>query len=115
VTTFAGGSFIFLAGVFVFLIGAIVALYTRKGSGMDHHPYRNVYGGAPGATLPCEDFSGSDRTRSSEQQVLARWTRAPENEASLRAEAAARSRLERSSSPAKAKRMRIPSPVPPLR
>jgi hypothetical protein len=111
----AGGSLIFLAGVLVFLIGAIVALYTRKGSGMDLHPYGHVHGGAPGAALPCEDFSGSDRTPSTEQQIVARWTRAPENEASLRAEAAARNRRERSAQRPARKGMRIPSPVPRLR
>jgi hypothetical protein len=70
-----GGSFIFLTAILVFLLGAIVALYTSVGSGMSHHPYRHVHGGAPGADLPCEDYSGSDRTYVAEQRVRARWER----------------------------------------
>jgi hypothetical protein len=70
-----GGSFIFLAAILIFLFGAIVALYTNVGSGMSHRPYRHVYGGAPGADLPCEDYSGSDRTFVAEQRARARWVR----------------------------------------
>ena len=70
-----GGSFIFLAAVLLFLVGAIIALYTGVGSGMSHHPYRHTYGGAPGADLPCEDYSGSDRTFVAEQRARARWER----------------------------------------
>jgi hypothetical protein len=58
---FAAGSQIFLAVLVLMLVGIIVGLYTRKGSGIDQHPYRHVYGGAPGAALPSE-VSGSDRT-----------------------------------------------------
>src|SRR4051812_6497166 len=32
-------------------LGRIIALYTRRGSGVDLHPYRHTYGGAPGAAL----------------------------------------------------------------
>jgi hypothetical protein len=76
IATFTGGSFIFLAAILIFLAGAIVALYTSVGSGMSHHPYRHVYGGAPGADLPCEDCSGSDRTFWTEREVRQRWERA---------------------------------------
>jgi hypothetical protein len=69
----AGGAMTFLAFLIVFLVGVIIALYTGKGSGMSHHPYGRVWGGAPGATLPCDDFSGSDRTLVTERQVQARW------------------------------------------
>jgi hypothetical protein len=71
--TLTGGSFVFLAAILLFLFGAIVALYTNVGSGMSHHPYRHVHGGAPGADLPCEDYSGSDRTFVAEQRARARW------------------------------------------
>ena len=70
---FAGGAFPFLAFLILFLVGVIISLYTRKGSGMDHHPYSNVYGGAPGAALPCGDFSGADRTSLTERQVVQAW------------------------------------------
>jgi hypothetical protein len=113
--TLADGSFIFLAGVLVFLVGAVIALYTRRGSAMDLHPYHHVHGGAPGANLPTRDYSGSDRTRSTEQHVVARWTRAPQNEAGVRAEAAERSRRERAAQRTRRKAMRIPSPLPPRR
>lgn len=72
----AGGSFVFLVAILLFLVGAIIALYTSKGSGMSHHPYRSAYLGAPGAELPCEDFSGSDRTYLNERRVQARWREA---------------------------------------
>jgi hypothetical protein len=68
-----GGSFIFLAVTIVFLVGVILTLFTRRGSGMNHHPYRHVHGGAPGAAIPSEDFSGSDRTSSIERAVARHW------------------------------------------
>ena len=74
----AGGSLLFLLFLIIFLAGVIVALYTGKGSGMSHHPYRHVYGGAPGADTPCDDFSGSDRTLTTERAVQQRWLRARE-------------------------------------
>ncbi len=73
-TELAGGSLVFFVVLVLFLVGVIISLYTRKGSGMDHHPYRHVYGGAPGAALPCDDFSGSDRTSMTEREVVARWS-----------------------------------------
>ena len=75
VATLSGGSFIFLFAILLFLFGAIVALYTGVGSGMSHHPYRHVHGGAPGADLPVEDYSGSDRTFLTERRLRARRER----------------------------------------
>src|SRR4051794_41876756 len=62
VIALAGGAWIFLGGVLAFLIGAVIAMYTRKGSGMDLHPYRHVHGGAPGADSPAHDYGGAGRT-----------------------------------------------------
>jgi hypothetical protein len=62
---FAGGSEIFLAVLIVILVGVILELYTRTGSGIDHHPYVHVHADAPGAALPCET-EGSDRTAQEE-------------------------------------------------
>jgi len=44
-----GGSFIFLAFIVVFFFAVVYGLYTRAGSGINQHPYRNPYGDAPGA------------------------------------------------------------------
>ena len=73
VIALAGGAWIFLGGVLAFLIGAVIAMYTRKGSGMDLHPYRHVHGGAPGADTPRHDYSGSDRTEAAERDVVRKW------------------------------------------
>jgi hypothetical protein len=69
----AGGSLPFLGAVIIFLFAVVLGLFTRKGSGIEHHAYKHVYSGAPGAALPCEDFSGADRTFWTEQAVAARW------------------------------------------
>ena len=69
----AGGSFVFLGFVVAFLFALILSLYTRRGSGIDHHAYRNVYSGTPGSALPCDDYSGADRTFWTEPRVAARW------------------------------------------
>lgn len=58
---------VFLAFMILMLVGVIIGLYTRRGSGIDQHPYRHVYGGAPGACLPC-DVAGSDRTSMTERR-----------------------------------------------
>jgi|SRR5215211_1127507 len=71
----AGGSLPFLAVLIIFVIGAVIALYTRRGSGMDHHPYGRVSGGAPAAALPCDDYSGSDRTSVTERDIVRVWRR----------------------------------------
>src|SRR5215216_3612229 len=73
--TLAGGSLIFLGVLILFLVGVIIALYTRRGSGVDLHPYRHTYGGAPAAALPCDDYSGSDRTSVTERDVVRSWRR----------------------------------------
>ena len=73
VIALAGGSIIFISVVIVFGIGVVIALYTRRGSGMDQHPYKHVYGGAPGADAPAEGFGGSDRTSVTEREVARKW------------------------------------------
>jgi hypothetical protein len=75
VIALSGGFTVFLVVVIVFGIGAVIALYTRRGSGMEHHAYRHVHGGAPGADLPSDDYSGSDRTSVTEREVVGRWRR----------------------------------------
>jgi hypothetical protein len=47
--TLVGGSFIFLAFIVVFFFAVVHGLYTRAGSGINQHPYRDPYGDAPGA------------------------------------------------------------------
>ena len=111
----AGGSLIFLAVLILFLVGVIIALYTRRGSGVDLHPYRHTYGGAPGAALPCEDCSGSDRTSVTERDVGRSWRRrrldqSPDAVAAQLAEARA---LRRRSKPTPTKLLPIRSPVGP--
>jgi hypothetical protein len=72
---YAGGAFEFLVVLIILFAGVVIALYTRKGSGMNHHPYRHPYGGAPAADVPCADFSGSDRTSVTERDVAEAWRR----------------------------------------
>ena len=69
----SGGAWIFLGVVILMLVGVIIGFYTRKGSGMDLHPYRHVHGGAPGADNPVHDAGGSDRTESHEREVARKW------------------------------------------
>jgi len=45
----AGGAFIFGAFLLVYTLVIIYSLYTRRGSGINQHPYRDPYGDAPGA------------------------------------------------------------------
>ena len=73
VIALSGGAWIFLGVVIAFLIGAVIAMYTRKGSGMDLHPYRHVHGGAPGADTAAHDYGGSDRTSAAEREVARQW------------------------------------------
>jgi hypothetical protein len=70
-----GGSLIFLGVLILFLVGVIIALYTRRGTGIALHPYRHTYGGAPAASLPCHDYSGADRTSVTERGVARVWRR----------------------------------------
>ena len=112
----AGGFFPFAAVVVLFLVGAIIALYTRRGSGMDHHPYGNVYGGTPAATLPCDDYSGSDRTSATDRDVARSWRRRrlAQSPASVAADLAAARARRQASQPTRTNRLPIRSPVPPL-
>jgi hypothetical protein len=45
----AGGAAIFGAFIVVYFVVLVHALYTRRGSGINQHPYRDPYGDAPGA------------------------------------------------------------------
>src|SRR5918999_3789903 len=97
----AGGSLIFLGVLILFLVGVIIALYTRRGSGVDLHPYRHTYGGAPASALPCNDYSGADRTSVTERDVVRAWRRRrlaqdPDVPAAQLAEARARRRRQSS-------------------
>ena len=110
----AGGAITFLAFIVIYLVGVVMTLYTRRGSGINHHPYRHVHGGAPAAAVPCEDFSGADRTSAHEREVHVRWAHAEENSPSARAAALERSRAERSRPRPKGTGIGIASPLPPL-
>ena len=46
---FAGGAAIFAIFLVVYLLAVVYSLYTRAGSGINHHPYLHVHGSAPGA------------------------------------------------------------------
>ena len=46
---FAGGAAIFGVFVVVYFTVVVYTLYTRIGSGINQHPYRDPYGDAPGA------------------------------------------------------------------
>jgi hypothetical protein len=113
----AGGSLPFLATLILFLVGAIIALYTRRGSGMDHHPYHHVHAGAPAADLPCEDYSGSDRTATAEREVLSLWRRRrlAQDPASVAAQLAEARSLRRRQRSVPSNGLPVRSPVPPLR
>jgi hypothetical protein len=45
----AGGALIFGAFLLVYFLVVVYSLYTRRGSGINQHPYRDPYGDAPGA------------------------------------------------------------------
>lgn len=64
----AGGSTIFLTFAIFFFFVIVYSLYTRKGSGINQHPYAKIYGGAPGAYGPSELSGRDERERAS-------WTR----------------------------------------
>jgi hypothetical protein len=49
---FAGGAAIFGVFIVVYFIVVVHALYTRSGSAINQHPYRDPYGDAPGAWRP---------------------------------------------------------------
>ena len=73
VVALAGGTWIFMAVIIVFGLAVVYGIYTRRGSGVDEHPYRHVYGGAPGAAVPSEGAGGSDRTATREREVVKKW------------------------------------------
>jgi len=53
----------------VMFVGVVYGYYTVDGSGIAEHPYRNVYGGAPGAFSPAS-ASGRDELVS-----MSNWSR----------------------------------------
>jgi hypothetical protein len=73
VIALSGGAWIFLGVVIVLFFGVVIGFYTRRGSGVDLHPYRHVHGGAPGSDIPTHDAGGSDRTAQLERDVAKRW------------------------------------------
>jgi hypothetical protein len=113
--TLEGGSLIFLAVLILFFIGVIIALYTRRGSGVDLHPYRHTYGGAPGAALPSFDHSGADRTSVTERDVVRSWRRRrlDQDPASIAAqlEEARAQRRRQGSRPPRTNRLPIRTPL----
>ena len=68
--TLAGGSGIFATFIVLFTIAVIYSLYSRRGSGINQHPYANAYSSSPGATG--SSTLGSDRVAASN---LTRGTR----------------------------------------
>ena len=53
----------------VMFIGVVYGYYTVGGSGIAEHPYRDVYGNAPGAFAPASAY-GRDET-----VVMRNWSR----------------------------------------
>jgi hypothetical protein len=53
----------------VLFVGVVYGYYTVDGSGIAEHPYRDIYGGAPGAFAPAS-VSGRDETVS-----VSNWSR----------------------------------------
>lgn len=45
----AGGALIFGLFIVVYFAVVVYSLYTRRGSAINQHPYRDPYGDAPGA------------------------------------------------------------------
>jgi len=60
----AGGALIFGIFLVVFTLAVIYGLYTRRGSGIDEHPYGNPYDAAAGS-----------RSRARGREGIANWTR----------------------------------------
>lgn len=48
----SGGAAIFGAFIVFYFFVTVYSMYTRRGSGINHHPYRDYHGGAPGASRP---------------------------------------------------------------
>ena len=60
----AGGAIIFAIFLVVFTLAVIYGLYTRRGSGIDEHPYGNPYDAASGS-----------RNGVGGRESIANWTR----------------------------------------
>jgi hypothetical protein len=45
----AGGALIFGLFILVYFVVVVFTMYTRRGSAINQHPYRDPYGDAPGA------------------------------------------------------------------
>lgn len=48
----AGGAAIFALFIVIYFAAVVYSLYTRRGSGINHHPYGQAFGDTPGASLP---------------------------------------------------------------
>jgi len=48
----AGGAAIFGAFIVLYFFVIVYSMYTRKGSGINQHPYHDPHGGMPGADRP---------------------------------------------------------------
>ncbi len=56
----ADGAWIFMAFIVFFAVALMLGLYTRIGSGINHHPYGRRSGGAPGADTDNRRVTGRD-------------------------------------------------------
>jgi hypothetical protein len=61
----AGGAAIFAAFILIYLVAVTYGLYTRRGSGIDNHPYGNPYDAA----------SSSRGGYAGGREGIANWTR----------------------------------------
>jgi hypothetical protein len=63
----AGGAAIFGAFILIYFVVVVYTLYTRRGSAINQHPYRDPYGDAPGAwrrsSLSHDDRASVDYAR----------------------------------------------------
>jgi hypothetical protein len=59
---FAGGSLAIVAFMIIAFAGIVIGYFTRRGSGINAHPYGKIYSGAPGARGRAE-ISGRDARR----------------------------------------------------
>lgn len=48
----SGGAAIFGAFIVFYFLVTVYSMYTRRGSGINHHPYSDHHAGAPGASRP---------------------------------------------------------------
>jgi hypothetical protein len=60
----ADGALIFGAFLIIYLVALTYGLYTRRGSGIDEHPYGNVY-----------DAASNARSRQPGRSSFSTWTR----------------------------------------